>query len=130
VRGRALVLTGVALLATVGAFAIASRTRESSATRLPQPAGSWYRALAAPYPEEKPTTGACGVVIDRYAMGVANPVLPCGVKLFIQYRGKQVLTQVIDRGPAEPGREFDLTRAVAKVLGLTGTKTIAWRFAR
>ena len=128
--GRVVVLTGLALLATVGAFAIASRTNGSSGTTLPQPAGSWYRALAAPYPQARPAKGACGVVIDRYALGVANPVLPCGVKIYIQFRGTEVLTQVIDHGPDVPGREFDLTRALAKRIGLAGAQTIAWRFAR
>jgi rare lipoprotein A (peptidoglycan hydrolase) len=125
-----LVLLGVALLAAVGAFAIANRTHKSSSEQLPPPAGDWYHALAAPYPEAKPGKGACGVVIDRNAVGVANPVLPCGVKLYIAFGGKQVLTQVIDRGPAAPGREFDITRALAKQLGLAGTRTISWRFAR
>jgi rare lipoprotein A (peptidoglycan hydrolase) len=69
-------------------------------------------------------------VIDKTTMGVANPVLPCGVKIYLQYNGTQVLTQVIDRGPDVPGREFDVTRALAKRLGLVGTRTIRWRFAR
>jgi hypothetical protein len=127
---RSVFLVGLALLATVGAFAIANRTRESTAPKLPPPAGGWYHALAAPYPQAKPTTGACGVVIDSHALGVANPVLPCGVKVYIAFGGRQALTQVIDRGPAVPGREFDVTRALAKRLGLASTSMIAWRFAR
>ena len=126
----ALVLLGVGLLAAVVAFAIANRTHKSSTEKLPAPAGAWYRALAAPYPEAKPVKGACGVVIDRNAVGVANPVLPCGVKLYIAFGGKQVLTQVIDRGHVVPGREFDVTQALAKLLCLQGTQTIEWRFAR
>jgi rare lipoprotein A (peptidoglycan hydrolase) len=69
-------------------------------------------------------------VIDSHALGVANPVLPCGVKVYIAFGGRQALTQVIDRGPAVPGREFDVTRALAKRLGLVSTSMIAWRFAR
>ena len=42
----------------------------------------------------------------------------------------QVLTQVIDRGHTVPGREFDLTQALAKLLHVEGTQTIQWRFAR
>lgn len=127
---RAAALAAVTLVAAVGAFAIARQVGGDDKPKLPPAVGNWYRALAAPYPSAKPSKGACGVVIDKATMGVANPVLPCGVKIYIQYDGRQVLTQVIDRGPDVPGREFDLTRALAKRLGLVGTRTIQWRFAR
>jgi len=70
------------------------------------------------------------VAIGANTVGVAHPVLPCGVKLYVEYRGKQVLTQVIDRGHTVPGREFDLTLALANLLHVEGTQTIQWRFAR
>ena len=128
---RAAGLAAVALVAAVGAFAIAKHVGgDGDKETLPPAVGKWYRALAAPYPSGKATKGACGVVIDKTTMGVANPVLPCGVKIYLQYNGTQVLTQVIDRGPDVPGREFDVTRALAKRLGLVGTRTIRWRFAR
>jgi rare lipoprotein A (peptidoglycan hydrolase) len=128
---RAAGLAAVARVAAVGAIAIARHVGGGSdEEELPPAVGTWYRALAAPYPSAKPSKGACGVVIDKAAMGVANPVLPCGVKIYMQYNGKQVLTQVIDRGPDVPGREFDVTRALAKRLGLVGTRTVQWRFAR
>ena len=38
--------------------------------------------------------------------------------------------QVIDRGHTVPGREFDLTQALARALHMQGTQTIHWRFAR
>ena len=41
-----------------------------------------------------------------------------------------MLTQVVDRGRTVPGREFDLTQALAKLLHVQGTQTIQWRFAR
>lgn len=116
----------VVVLALTHSFAGTSR----DARGLPAPAGDWSHALAAPYLPAKAAEGACGIVIDATAKGVANPVLPCGVKLYIQYNGVGVLTQVIDRGPDVPGRRFDVTLALAKQLHLTGTKTIAWRFAR
>ena len=62
--------------------------------------------------------------------GVAHPVLPCGVRLYIRFHGREVLTQVVDRGPNVPGREFDITKALANRLDLHGTQTIQWRFAR
>ena len=125
-------LAAVTLIALVLALALTHLYggTSSGAKGLPAPAGDWYHALAAPYPPAKAAKGACGIVIDATAKGVANPVLPCGVKLYIQYNGMRVLTQVIDRGPDVPGREFDVTLALAKQLQLTGTKTIAWRFAR
>jgi len=72
---------------------------------------------------------ACGQVIGPRTEGVANPVLPCGVRLYLTYQGRHVLTQVIDRGPSVPGREFDLTDALAHRIGLVGVQRIAWSYA-
>jgi hypothetical protein len=41
-----------------------------------------------------------------------------------------VLTQVIDRGPNAPGREFNVTKALADEIGLHGTERIRWSYAR
>ncbi len=125
---RAAALAAVTLLAATIALAVTHRGGGST-EKLPRPAGPWYEVLAAPYTPTRKRS-ACGVVIDASARGVAHPVLPCGVKIYVQYEGTTVLTQVIDRGPIGPGREFDLTRALAKELGVTGTQTIRWRFAR
>ena len=62
--------------------------------------------------------------------GVAHPVLPCGARIYVSYHGKHVLTQVIDRGPYVPGRQFDLTDALARRLGLQGVQQIHWSYAR
>jgi rare lipoprotein A (peptidoglycan hydrolase) len=126
-------LAAVTLIAGVTAWAFIHNGGDGSKKKgaLPRAAGSWYTALAAPYVETaKPKRGACGVLIGPRTMGVANPVLPCGVKIYIEFGGKQVLTQVIDRGPDVPGREFDVTRALAQTIGLSGTRTINWRFAK
>lgn len=126
---RAALLAGVALVAIAAAVAITHHSHTKS--NLPPAAGGWYSALAAPYtPSRARTKSACGVAIDAKTVGVAHPVLPCGVKLYIEYKGKQVLTQVVDRGHTVPGREFDLTQALAKLLHVDGTQTIQWRFAR
>jgi rare lipoprotein A (peptidoglycan hydrolase) len=126
---RAAGLAGVTLIAAVIVIAL---TRGGGAhEKLPPAAGNWYRALAAPYVATSTAKrGACGVVIGARTMGVANPVLPCGVKIYIRFNGKEVLTQVIDRGPDVPGREFDITRALARTIGLTSTAAIDWRFAK
>ncbi len=124
-RGAALV--GIAVLALAIAFAVVKTGNHKST--LPKPIGQWYTAFAAPYTPAQNAKGACGIVIDSKTLGVAHPVLPCGVKIYIEYNGKQVLTQVVDRGPTAPGREFDLTTALANLLNLDGTKQIRWRFA-
>lgn len=126
---RAAALAGVALVALVVALAVNHHTKKGN--DLPEGAGAWYSALAAPYtPSATTKTGACGVRIGPSTAGVAHAVLPCGVKLYVKFGGKQVLTQVVDRGHMPPGREFDVTQALAKLLGLQGTQTIQWRFAR
>ena len=56
--------------------------------------------------------------------------MPCGARVFITYNGATVLTQVVDRGPYEPGRQFDLTDALARRLGLRGVQQIQWGYAR
>ena len=126
---RAVGLGGVALVALVVALAVSHRSHRGPS--LPQGAGQWYTALAAPYtPSSTAKKGACGVRIGPNTAGVAHAVLPCGVKLYIEFGGKQVLTQVVDRGHMPPGREFDVTQALAKLIGLQGTQSIQWRFAR
>lgn len=131
-------LAAIALLGGVLAFAAgswASGDDDPATTRevqqVPVPGSDWYRALAAPYPaSSRRERTACGHRLGPQTLGVAHPVLPCGVKLFISYRDKLVLTQVVDRGPAVPGRDFDLTRPLARRLGLSGTQQIRWRYAR
>ena len=134
---RGLALAAVALLAGVIAFAAGSWNKDTGAAKqrevkqVPVPGAGWYDALAAPYPAStKRERTACGQRLGPRTLGVAHPVLPCGVKLFIEYGDKVVLTQVVDRGPAVPGRDFDVTRALAARLGLKGTQQIRWRYAR
>ena len=125
---RAAALAGVTLLGIAVALAVAHHRPHKDS--LPTPAGQWYAALAAPYtPSKEEQKTACGVVIGPTTAGVAHPVLPCGAKIYIEFGGKQVLTQVIDRGHTAPGRTFDVTEALAKLLGLQGSQTIRWRFA-
>jgi len=127
---RTLALAGVALLAALVSLALAAPDRGHKG-RLPKPVGTWYRALAAPYsPAASVGRTACGQRIEARTMGVAHPVLPCGAKLYITYNGRRVLTQVIDRGPNAPGREFAITKALADEIGLHGTHSIRWSFAR
>jgi peptidoglycan DL-endopeptidase CwlO len=125
---RAAALLAVAVVAAALALGL---TRHHHSSTLPQPAGTWIAALAAPYANlTKPQRSACGVEIGPRTKGVAHPVLPCGVKLYLRYRGKTAFTQVVDRGPDVPGRDFDVTPALAHELGLVGTRRIEYSLAR
>jgi hypothetical protein len=133
---RAVALAAVALLGAVVALTSGSFTDSNDEARdlpeaVPVPGGDWYEALAAPYPASSGRERtACGQRLGPNTLGVAHPVLPCGVKIFIRFKDKTVLTQVVDRGPAVPGRQFDVTRPLAAKIGLVGTQRIRWRYAR
>ena len=133
---RLLALAGVALIGVLIALAVTNHGGSAgSATNAlpdaaPAPGGGWYRALAAPaHVPKKPRRTACGQTLDAKTVGLAHPTLPCNAKLFIEFRGKRVLTQVIDRGPYAKGREFGVTKALADQIGLHDVQQIRWRFA-
>jgi rare lipoprotein A len=67
---------------------------------------------------------ACGGTLEPSTIGVANKSMPCGTKLTLRYRGKEVDAKVIDRGPYSGDREFDLTEATKNKLGFGSTGTI------
>jgi rare lipoprotein A (peptidoglycan hydrolase) len=134
---RALALAAVALVGAVIALSADSlfdRGDEQAASvpqQVPVPGAGWYTALAAPYPAgSRRERTACGQRLGPRTLGVAHPVLPCGVKIFIAYGENVVLTQVVDRGPNVPGRQFDVTRPLAAKIGLRGTQRVRWRYAR
>jgi rare lipoprotein A len=129
-------LAAITLVAAIAALAI---TRRDAGGRRDIPAGvpipgsknGFYTAKAAPYgPTRSHQRTACGKPFLKTTEGVAHPVLPCGVRVYMRFQGREVLTQVVDRGPNVPGREFDVTKALADRLDLHGTQTIQWRFAR
>jgi predicted RNA-binding Zn-ribbon protein involved in translation (DUF1610 family) len=126
-------LAAIALLAAVAAMAIVAQraTDESAAalTSAPAPAG-WNIAFAG----SRGATGdaqrtTCGQVLAPQSLGVTHPVLPCGAKLILRSGNKQVLTEVIDNTLVEPGRQLEMTEALAKKLGIDGTVELQWRFA-
>ena len=69
---------------------------------------------------------ACGVMLRRTTLGVANLTVKCGTDVRIFYRGRMIVVPVIDRGPYVKGRSWDLTQATAKALGMlsVGVATI------
>jgi rare lipoprotein A (peptidoglycan hydrolase) len=135
VAQRLVVLAGAALLGLIVALAVASRRdaaadREPTFTSVPAPGGGWYEGVAAPYRPRAGRETACGVTLRPSSPGVTHPVLPCGVKIVLAHEGNEVLTEVVDRGPSVPGRDFDVTLPVAQELELRGQERIRWRYAR
>ena len=68
-------------------------------------------------------------MLTQSSLGVTHPVLPCGAKILIRYGGETVLTEVIDNELTATGRQFELTPALATLVGLDGTQAIDWRYA-
>lgn len=59
---------------------------------------------------------ACGGTLLPGTVGVAHRSLPCGTTVRFSYRGRSIVTQVIDRGPYSQGNSWDLTLAAARAL--------------
>ena len=121
-------LAAIALLAAVISLAVTSPGRRHSAA-LPPPIGSYSALAGSSGTVAYGRRTACGQIIGPKTEGIANPVLPCGVKLYISFDGRHVLTEVIDTGPYVPGRQFDLTAALAARIGLIGVQRIRWSYA-
>jgi rare lipoprotein A len=122
-------LAGLALLAVAVSLAVTAQTRDST-SNAPQPEGSYVALAGSSGPAAFGRRTACGGVIRPDTVGVSHPTLPCGARVFITYHGQTVLAQVVDRGPYVPGRQFDLTDALARRLGLSGVQEIHWAYAR
>ena len=130
---RLVLLAGVALLAAVSAVAVIDQRKAdpdaAALTSAPAPAG-WNIAFAG----SRGATGdaqrtTCGQVLAQESLGATHPVLPCGAKVVLRYGDTQVLTEVIDNALVEPGRQLEVTEALATMLGLDGTVELEWRFA-
>jgi rare lipoprotein A len=126
---REVALAGLALLAVAISLAVTSQTHTSS-SNTPQREGSYVALAGSSGPAAFGRRTACGGVIRPETIGVSHPTLPCGARVFITYHGQTVLVQIIDRGPFVPGRQFDLTDALARRLGLRGVQEIHWAYAR
>ena len=130
---RLLSLAAVALLAGLVAVAVVERRDDepvSTSTGAVAAGGGWYVALAAPRPPGADAERtSCGLILTVRSLGVTHPVLPCGAKVLIRYGGATVLTEVIDNDLAASGRQFELTPALAQLVGLDGTQEVEWRYA-
>ena len=129
---RAVALVAICFVAVIGAVALTHRGGGSDdnlpgAVPVPGTKNGYYTGRAAPYaPSAAHPRTACG---EPFTARLGYSTAFCG-RLYIRFHGHEVLTQVIDRGPSLPGRDFDITKALANRLGLHGAQTIQWRFAK
>jgi rare lipoprotein A len=72
---------------------------------------------------------ACGKTLRPRTLGVAHKSLPCGTTVKFVYRGRVLVTQVIDRGPYVKGRAWDLTQAASEALHFEGVGRIRYAIA-
>jgi hypothetical protein len=120
-------LAGAALLAGLLVVVLDRPAHDASdSVPPPMPAVHWETAVVS-VERLKPAT-ACQPVAGE-ARGVIHPVLPCGVKLVVSARGKELRVEVLERGPVATGRDFALTPALAEDLGVRDGDRIRWRFA-
>jgi hypothetical protein len=123
-------LAGIALLATLGALALGHKGEAPVPVGLVSGAIRWEPAVVGVLGAEAyAQKTSCGVALDSGSVGLAHPVLPCGVDIVVAYGDKRIRTEVVARGRVPAGRDFELTKALADELGVHGTQTIRWRFA-
>jgi hypothetical protein len=133
---RAAALAAAALLTGVFGVALSEAGRGTTDARLPEPAvgvwGGWSTALAgvAPSAPRGGRPSGCGWLVTPRTLGVLHPALPCGARIFVEYGGRQALTQVVARSPVGQGRQLDLTPGLAKRLHLVGVRELRWAFSR
>ena len=72
---------------------------------------------------------ACGQVLRPGTIGVAHRHLPCGTAVKFVYRGRAIVTRVIDRGPYTRGNSWDLTNGARRALGFEGSGRIGYAVA-
>jgi hypothetical protein len=130
---RLVLLGAIALLGSLVALAIVDyRSRDDRPASLvgaAAPAG-WNTAFAGSRGaagDAQRTT--CGQVLAADSLGVTHPVLPCGTKVVLRHRDRQVLTEIIDNSLVVAGRQLEVTEALGQVLDLEDTAEIEWRFA-
>jgi rare lipoprotein A len=90
----------------------------AAALFLTSPALACETVVASWYGTESGNRTANGEYFDGSSMTCAHRSLPFGTRLRVTYRGKSAVCRVNDRGPFIKGRSLDLSRAVAKRVGL------------
>jgi len=87
-------------------------TRKAMAGRMRNQRATWYG------PGLWGNRTACGQTLKKRTIGVAHRKLPCGTRVAFAHQGRWVRARVIDRGPFVKGVRWDLTRKLAKKLGV------------
>jgi hypothetical protein len=131
---REIALAAIALLGAIVSLALTSHGSSAKTRGLLQPmtlqGGQWRTSLAGASPAHYGHRTSCGIVVEPGTVGVADSVLPCGIKLYVAYKNSpHILTQVIAHRPVPPGRKFELTPRLAEKLGIDGVQKIRWVFA-
>lgn len=94
-------------------------------------AGTMKRAKATWYgPGFYGNQTACGQTLRVRTVGVAHRTLPCGTKVTFRYRGRTLVTRVIDRGPFVTGIDWDFTNGARLQLGFSGSEPVRYAVAR
>ena len=134
---RQIALAGLALLAGILAVGLSAQNGTSGPSlpkSIPAPGGGWYQAVATsngPTFRSKHEDSVCGYTVGPdTSEGVANPVLPCNTRIYIQFGETETLTQVIARTSRTSQSDFEFPPALAQKLGLKGSQIIGWRYAR
>jgi hypothetical protein len=131
-------LAGIALAAALGAIALGraddgaepAAEQTTPATSATPTTVQWEEARVGVFGRGRLSEQtACDVTLAAETVGVAHPVLPCGVALVLEHDGREVRTEVIERRAVRTGRAFEVTRALAEALGIRGETQIRWRFA-
>jgi hypothetical protein len=122
-------LAAGALLATLGVLVLGHR--EDAVVAPPvAPRITWESAVVGVLPAAAyANKTSCGAQLDSGTIGVAHPLLPCGVDLVLGSSKGEVRTEVVARVQVAQSREFDLTKALADRLGVEDGERIRWRFA-
>jgi len=121
-------LAGVALVGALGAIALSRLDDGSDAVPPPAAVVEWQDARVAVFAATGEPT-ACGVTLTPGTLGIVHPVLPCGARLIVEHQGRRAEADVVDRGPVETGRAFDVSPALAEQLGIAGEASVRWRSA-
>ncbi|MBV8258272.1 MAG: hypothetical protein JO073_10695 [Actinobacteria bacterium] len=124
---RAARLAALALVTVAAAAACVAARTVGHRSSLPEPAGGWRVAIAAAVPGSSGKDG-CGVPFGGTLAGVRSADIPCGVKVYVRFGSRTVLTEVVDHAPPSPGVTFDLTPALACLLAVRGRAQVEWSF--
>jgi rare lipoprotein A len=134
VRGAALAICATLALGAAQGQAMtggASPTVSTGPTEGGIAFGVWRSAGATWYgPGLYGNHTACGQVLRPHTIGVAHRNLPCGTTVKFIHNGRQLVTQVIDRGPYTVGNAWDLTNGARLSLGFEGVGKIRYALER